>query len=327
MSRRVLVTGGTGFIGAHLVAALCARRWRVRCLVRATSNRTPLAGQQVEYVVGALQDQAALEHAVQDVECVVHLAGATKAAHPADYDRMNYVGTQHLLDACKQAGTTLRKFLYISSIAAAGPSPTGAPLTENDPPHPLGPYGRSKLRAEQAVLACHAQLPVMVLRPSAIYGPRDTDFLQLFRAVKFGILPHIGRQELRVDLCFVADLVQGMLAAVESPQGLGEIFFLGGTCHTWRELGHEIARLFPVPLRHLTIPRVAVLATARLADGWARLQGYPSLLSYANVLERLQPHWVCTSTKAYQTFGYTPQTPLSQGLAITLQWYQDAGWL
>src|SRR4030095_4328262 len=101
----------------------------------------------------------------------------------------------------------------------------------------------SKLRAEAAVLACKEQLPVMILRPSAIYGPRDTDFLQLFRAVRCGVLPHVGRQDLHMDLCFVTDLVQGMVAAAESPQGLGEVFFLGGTCHTWREMGHEIARL------------------------------------------------------------------------------------
>jgi nucleoside-diphosphate-sugar epimerase len=167
----------------------------------------------------------------------------------------------------------------------------------------------------------------MILRPSAIYGPGDTDFFQLFRAVKFGILPHIGRQELRLDLCFVADLVQGIIAAAESPQGLGEVFFLGGTCHTWRHMGQEIARLLQVQLRHVTIPRAAVLVSARLADGWARLYGHPSLLSHANVLERLQPHWVCDSSKAYTAFGYTPQTPLAQGLATTLRWYREAGWL
>ena len=111
------------------------------------------------------------------------------------------------------------------------------PLKESDPARPVGPDGRSKLRAEEAVLAYKAQLPVMVLRPSAIYGPRDTDFLQLFRAVRYGVLPHIGLQDLRVDLCFVTDLVHGMIAAAESPHGLGEVFFLGGTCHTWRELG------------------------------------------------------------------------------------------
>src|SRR5262245_29096234 len=208
-----LVTGGTGFIGAHLVPVLVARGWQVRCLVRGTSNRTALAGQPVEYVVGSLQDQTILQRAVQEVDVVFHLAGATKVVHPADYDRMNTIGTQQLLAACTSAGAALRKFLFISSIAAAGPSPTGMPLKESDPPQPIGPYGWSKLRAEEAVLACKEYLPVTVLRPSAIYGPRDRDFFQLFRAVRYGVLPHIGRQELQMDLCFVTDLVQGMVAA------------------------------------------------------------------------------------------------------------------
>jgi nucleoside-diphosphate-sugar epimerase len=323
----VLVTGSTGFIGTHLVAALVARGWHVRCLVRATSNRAPLAAQQVEYVVGALQDRQALQQAVQGMELIVHLAGATKVCHPTEYDRINYGGTQQLLEACAESCTTLRKFLYISSIAAAGPSPTGVPLKESDTPQPIGPYGRSKLRAEAAVLAHQAHLPVMILRPSAIYGPRDSDFLRLFRAVKRGVLPCIGRQELHVDLCFVIDLVHGILAAATSPQGLGEVFFLGGACYTWRELGQAIARLLHTQPREIAMPRWAVLMAAGLADGWAYLRRRPSLLSRANVLERLQPHWVCDSTKATRTFGYAPQIPLTQGLAETLHWYQDAGWL
>lgn len=324
---RALVTGSTGFIGTHLVTALVARGWQVRCLVRATSNRTPLAAQQVEYVVGALQDRDALRQAVQGVDLIFHLAGVTKVRYPAEYDRINYGGTQTLLDACAESRPTLRKLLYISSIAAAGPSPTGVPLKESDAPQPIGPYGRSKLRAEAAVLACKGQLPVLVLRPSAIYGPRDSNFLPLFRAVKCGVLPHVGRQDIAVDLCFVTDLVHGMVAAAENPQGLGEVFFLGGTRHTWREMGQEIARLLRTQPRDIYIPRAAVLAAASLADGWARLRRRPSLLSRANVHERLQPYWVCESTKAYHTFGYTPRTPLAQGLEQTLQWYQEVGWL
>jgi dihydroflavonol-4-reductase len=324
---QVLVTGSTGFIGVHLVGALIARGWGVRCLVRTTSNRAPIAAHQVEYVVGSLQDQHALREAVQGVDLIFHLAGATKVRHPDEYDAINRVGTENLLTACREAGTTLRRLLYVSSIAAAGPSPTGVPLKESDPARPVGPYGRSKLRAEEAVLAYKAQLPVMVLRPSAIYGPRDTDFLQLFRAVRYGVLPHIGRQDLRVDLCFVTDLIHGMIAAAESSHGLGEVFFLGGTCHTWRELGGEVSRLLQVKSREIALPRATVLAVARLADGWARLRQQPSLLSRANMLERLQPHWVCESTKARQTFAYAPATPLAQGLAETLRWYQEARWL
>ena len=324
---RALVTGSTGFIGGHLVSALVARGWQVRCLVRATSNRTPIAAHQVEYVVGSLQEQHVLRRAVQGVDIIFHVAGATKVRYADEYDYINRGGTENLLTACVEADTPLRRLLYISSIAAAGPSPTGVPLTESDPARPVGPYGRSKLRAEEAVLTYRAQLPVMVLRPSAIYGPRDTDFLQLFRALRYGVLPHIGRQDLYVDLCFVTDLIQGMIAAAECPEGRGEVFFLGGHCHTWREIGTEIARLLGVTAREIAMPRAAVLAAARLADGWGRLRKQPSLLSRANILERIQPYWVCASTKAQHTFAYAPTTSLVQGLAETLRWYQEARWL
>jgi nucleoside-diphosphate-sugar epimerase len=324
---QVLVTGSTGFIGTHLVAALVARGWQVRCLVRATSQRQPLAGYEVEYVVGTLHDQTVLRQAVRDIDVVFHLAGATRVHVDTEYDRINVDGTRQLLAACAESAPSLRTFLYVSSIAAAGPSRTGQPLTEQDAPQPIGPYGRSKWRAEQVVLSYKTVFPVLVLRPSAIYGPRDTDFLQLFRAMKYRILPHIGRQDVHVDLCFVGDLVRGMMAAAEHAVGDGEVFFLGGRSHTWRELGGEIARQMGVYPHEIVIPRRFVLTLASLADAWARVRQRPSLLSRANVLERVQPFWVCDSTKAQRTFGYTPCTTLAQGVAATLRWYQEAGWL
>ena len=324
---QVLVTGGTGFIGIHLVAALVARGWRVRCLVRETSNRRPLSAHAIEYVVGSLQDQTALHQAVQGAELIFHLAGATKVRVPDDYDRINYGGTQKLLEACADAGTTLRKFIYTSSIAAAGPSPSGAAVKESDPAHPVGPYGRSKLRAEQAILALKAQLPVIILRPSAIYGPYDTDFLRLFRAVKRGLLPYIGGQELHIDVCYVDDLIRGMLAAAECRNDSGEVFFLGGDCYTWGQLGAEIARHVGTRPRAIRLPRSLVLAAASVADGWARLSARPSVLSRANLLERLQPYWVYDSSKAREAFGYVPEVTLAQGIAQTLRWYRDVQWL
>jgi dihydroflavonol-4-reductase len=323
---RVLVTGGTGFIGIHLVAALVARGWQVRCLVRETSNRRPLAAYGVEYVVGSLSDRAALQHAVQDVHYLFHLAGVTKARVTSDYDSVNHGGTQALLEACIKSSTTLQAFVYISSIAAAGPSTTGQAVTENDEPQPVGPYGQSKLYAEKAVLATRDRLPVIILRPSAIYGPYDTDFLPLFRAVKRGWLPTIGRETLHVDMCFVGDLVRGILAAAECPDALGGTFFLGGACHTWGEIGCEIARQLGRRLpRELRLPRGLVFTAATLADAWAQMVGHPSVFNRQNLIERLQPFWVFDSSKACQVFGYQPQRSLPQGIACTLQWYQERG--
>jgi nucleoside-diphosphate-sugar epimerase len=204
---------------------------------------------------------------------------------------------------------------------------SATPLAEDDAPHPVGPYGRSKLLAEQAVLKASSRLPVTVLRPSAIYGPRDTDFLQLFRAVKRGILPCLGRQDLHVDMCYVDDLVQGILAAAECPAARGEVFFLGGAAHTWRSLGHEIARQLGTRPYELHLPRTLALSAATLADSWAWFSGRSSILSRANVLERLQPFWLFDSGKARRTFGYAPHVSLTCGIAQTLAWYREAGWL
>jgi nucleoside-diphosphate-sugar epimerase len=324
---RVLVTGGTGFIGIHLIAALAARGWSVRCLVRQTSDRRPLAAYALEYVVGTLQDEVALRQAVQGVELVFHLAGATKGRTPADFERVNYVGTQTLLDVCVAEGTALHRFVYISSIAAAGPSPSGVPVHESDVARPVGPYGRSKLHAEEAVLASKARLPVTVLRPSAIYGPYDSDFLPLFRAVKRGFLPSVGRQELCVDVCYVTDVVRGMLAAAESPATCGELFFLSGSAHSWRDIGWEIARQLGTRPREVCLPRWLVLAAATMANGQARLLGRPGVFSRAHLRERLYPFWVFDRTKAQQVFGYVPQVTLTQGIAKTLRWYREAGWV
>jgi len=324
---RVLVTGGTGFIGIHLVAALAARGWNLRCLVRPTSNRQHLAPYPVDYVVGTLQDRVTLHQAVQDVEVIYHLAGVTKARTRADFERINYDGTRTLLDVCSNTHTPLRKFVYISSIAAAGPSAAGTPVQESDPAHPVGPYGQSKLKAEATVLAYQSHLPVTVLRPSAIYGPYDTDFLRLFRAIKRGFLPSIGPQELYVDMCFVTDLVRGILAASESADTCGEVFFLSGTCHTWRDIGREIARQMGVRVRDVRLPAWLVLGAATATDGWARLSGRPSVLSRTALHERLHPFWVFDRTKAQRAFGYVPQVTLTQGIAATLRWYHEAGWL
>ncbi len=324
---RVLVTGGTGFIGVNLIAALAEQGWQVRCLVRETSNREPLAAYEVAYVVGSLSNRKVLQRAVQDVTYIFHLAGVTKARAASDYDRINHGGTQALLDACLTSANALEAFVYVSSIAAAGPSESGQPVTENDPPKPVGPYGQSKLRAEQAVLAVQDRLPVMVLRPSAIYGPHDTDFLQLFRAAKRGWLPSVGRRALHVDLCYVEDLVQGMIAATACPEALGDVFFLGGSCHIWNEIGREIARQMGRQPRDLRLPRGLILTAATLADTWARMTGQPSVLNRDSLIERLQPHWVFDSGKAKQVFGYQPQVELAAGISRTLQWYRKAQWL
>jgi len=182
-ARHVLVTGGSGFIGSHLVEILLAQGHAVRCLLRDPGRPRWLAGLPVEIQRGDCTDPASLISAVQGVEQVFHLAGVTRARRRRDYFLHNLRGTGNLLRACATADNPPRRFVFLSSQAAAGPSRDGRPLTEDDAPAPLTAYGLSKLAAEKAVLGYAHRLPTVVLRPSTVYGPRDRDFLEYLQWV------------------------------------------------------------------------------------------------------------------------------------------------
>ncbi len=148
---RALVTGGSGFIGSNLVDRLLAEGVQVKCLVRSRTNLTWLSKKPLTLVPGDFFDPASLATAVADTDVVLHVAGATRAVRRAEYFRGNLATTSNLLQACQEYGPEHQKFLFISSLAAAGPS-SGDPLTEDEEPRPVSAYGESKLAAERAVL-------------------------------------------------------------------------------------------------------------------------------------------------------------------------------
>ena len=213
---KALVTGATGFIGSHLVEALLDKNVEVRCLVRPNSNRRWLEDREVEYCVGDCRDYDSLPAAVSGVDCVFHLAGVVRARKYQDYFLSNSTGTRNLLQACLQKNPGLDRFVLVSSQAAAGPSPDGQPLKESDAARPISAYGWSKLMAEKEVLEKKNDLPVVVVRPSPVYGPRDRDFHSLFKMIKLGLRPVIGREERYIHLTYVQDVVEGAWLASRS---------------------------------------------------------------------------------------------------------------
>ena len=179
-ARRVLVTGGTGFIGSHLVERLLGNGYDVTCLVRELRQVRWLQGMEVRLAQGDCMLPESLADAVPGVSLVFHCAGLTKGKHARDYYSVNHLGTKNLLDACARHNPGMRKFILVSSLAAAGPSGRTAGKT-TDTPHPVSDYGRSKLLAEEETLKFKDRFPVVILRPSAVYGPRDADVFELFR--------------------------------------------------------------------------------------------------------------------------------------------------
>src|ERR1700722_12501724 len=186
---KVLVTGASGFLGSHVADQLTRGGHDVRALVRKSSKRDFLERlDRIEFAYGSVEDAAKVADAVKGVDAIIHSAGLVKARSPEEFHRTNVDGTRNLIEAAKVHAPKLRRFVLVSSLAAAGPSLDGVPL-DRDGAGPVTHYGRSKLEAERVVLAAKDSLPVTILRPGAIYGPRDQEILVFFKSVKSGVLP------------------------------------------------------------------------------------------------------------------------------------------
>ncbi len=320
----VLVTGATGFIGAHLVERLLDLGARVRCLVRRTSRVESLP-RGVDLACGELATGEGLEQAVRGVRVVFHLAGVTKALRVEDYYRGNVRGTANLVRALPSAGLRL---VHVSSLAAVGLSPDGAPLSEDAPPRPVSHYGRSKLDAERAVLSSPLAANAVIVRPPIVFGPRDTDVLEVFRGIARGWLPAVGCADAAFSIIYVADLVDGLLAAAASAHAAGRTYFLAfETPVSWRRFAELAGRLMNRRPRVVAVPWPAAWAAAWLWELAARLRGRPAIISRDKIREARCRNWVCDASRARQELGFVARTPLEEALRLTLDWYRQAGWL
>ena len=225
---KVLVTGGSGFLGSHVVHQLAQAGHEVRALVRPTSDTRFLSGlQNVSLVQGAVEDRASCFAACQgDLQAVVHCAGLVKARNEAEFRLTNVVGTQNMLDAAQAASTTVQRVVMVSSLAARAPSPDGNPLAADAPACPVTTYGRSKLEAEKLALSFKDKLHVTVVRPTAVYGPRDREMLQLFQYAARRILPFIGDPKGKITLIHGADCARAIVLALDAEIDSGQAYDL-----------------------------------------------------------------------------------------------------
>jgi len=213
---RAVVTGASGFVGGHLLEALVGAGIAARGVWRSTSD-TRWVPSQVERRTLALEHGTALREAVRDASVVFHLAAVTSSAREEDYTRVNVEGTRQVLEAVRATAPAAR-VVICSSLAAVGPARDGRPVREDDDPHPVSPYGRSKLAAE-AVADEYVRehgLDVVVARPTAVYGPRDRDIFAVFRLVRVGIAVRVGPADQRLTMIHARDLAQGLLLAARN---------------------------------------------------------------------------------------------------------------
>ena len=319
----VLVTGGTGFVGSHLVDALLQDGCTVRCLVRQSSSLRWLPEGRLELARASFDDPPALGSALAGVSMVFHLAGLTSSVDPAEYARVNVEGTRRLLDAMLRHAPDAT-LVFCSSLAAAGPA-RGKPLTESDPPHPIGPYGASKLAAERLVQTSGVRH--VVVRPPAVYGPRDRDVLAAFRLAMRGLAPHVGPTDQRLSMVYVSDLARGLITAALCGVGKGVYYVSDGMVHTWRTVTDVIASAVGRQVRVVPIAPALATTAAHVSRLLARLTGSKPLLTPERVRDLRQSDWSCDDSRARSELGYSSATPLAEGMRETAHWYVSEGWL
>jgi dihydroflavonol-4-reductase len=325
---RALVTGASGFIGSNLVDRLLAEGVSVKCLVRRRSNLTWLQHLPVDLVTGDFHDPASLAPAVADTDLVFHVAGATRAPRRRKFIQGNFEATRNLLRACEQYGPPGQKFIFISSLAAAGPS-SGSPLTEDQPPRPVSAYGESKLMAERAVLEFSQQRPATVIRPPAVYGPRDRDTLLLLKGIQRGlhVIPGRGVPQ-KVSLAHVRDLVTGIWLAARSERSHGRIYYICGEGHhDWRAIGEQAGRVLGKRFKTFHVPWWLMRLVAIGGSVTSQFTAKPTLMSLDKLRDLRQSQWLCSNARARAELGFQPALDLYNGLADAAAWYKAAGWL
>ena len=324
-----LVTGGTGFVGAHVVRALLARGRSVRCLVRASSNRANLEGLDVEVVVGDLTDSASLSRAVASVDTVYHCAADyrlyttdSRALHAA-----NVAGTDNVMRLASYAG--VRRVVHTSSVGALGLSSNGTPANESTPvtlESMIGNYKRSKFEAERVAEAWAAKgLPVVIVNPSTPVGEYDVKPTPTGQM----IVDFLNRRmpayvETGLNLVDARDVAQGHLLAAERGK-IGEKYILGNRNMSLKEILDTLSRLTGLPSPKLRLPHWIPLAAAAAETFAARMTGRVPRVPLEGVrMSRYRMFF--DSGKAVRELGL-PQTPVEDALALAVAWFRDHGYV
>ena len=337
---KVLVTGGCGFIGSHLIRRLVSQGEQVTCLDQAAASPGPICDLPVTIVRGDIRREVPLLEAVAGKQVVYHVAGCLFPRASRDFYRVNAEGTAAVARACA-AQSPPPTLIFVSSLAAAGPSLPGRPRREIDPPRPVSHYGRSKRAGELALQEHAARLPATIIRPAAVFGEGDRTGISMFRPIaRLGVFAYTVWPTVAISLIHVQDLVTLLMRAAQRgarlPSGCADqevpgrgIYYAASDEHQvgaqWgrtlaRSLGRE--RVINVP-----VPAPALWPVAAACQLHALLVRRPPAFSWDRARSATAGRWLCSSQLAADELGFRPAASLHERLRQTADWYRAQGWL
>jgi nucleoside-diphosphate-sugar epimerase len=324
LAQPIAITGGTGFVGSHLVDTLCAAGIEPRVLVRDPEKPRWIADAPVQLVAGSLADRKALKRLVEGAGTVVHLAGVLRAARESQFDAGNRQGTAQVIDAMGD-GAGAARLVHVSSLAAAGTSPGPQGIGPEAAARPVSWYGRSKLAGEREAAKWHGDGGSVILRPPAIYGPRDTDVFEFFRMANRGVVALPGGERW-LTVAWVGDVVASILAAASRE--------VEGICHLGNpdpvRLDDLVAMLCDaggVRARVVRVPPLFISGAGAAGSALQRLGFRRIALTSDKSRELLAKHWTARTADSLETLGMKALKAFREGAETTWNWYRDQGWL
>ncbi len=325
---KALVTGATGFVGSHLVDKLIEKNYEVYCLKRKTSSTKWLDGKNVKYVDGDLFSNEALESCIKEMDYVFHVAGVVKAKNKEGFYHGNSDSTKNLLEITYKVNPGIKKFIFVSSLAACGPAKTDKPVDESTVPDPITTYGLSKLKAEEEVFKYRDKFPISIVRPPAVFGPRDTEILIYFKTFSKGLNSVIGFDAKYLSLVYVEDLADGIILAAENNKADGQKYFVCfDKAYNWDEIGSLTSKLLGKKALKIRLPHSVLYSVGYLAELFSTFSSKPATLNIEKCKDITQLRWVCSNEKAKQELGFKAKYSLEESFKKTIDWYKEMKWI
>lgn len=322
---KVLLTGANGFVGSHIVEELLLNDYEVVCVVRKNSDLKWLTTQNLIIKYGELDDKVFMKEAVASSDVVIHCAGAVRAFDWSVYKKVNVDITKNIIDSILESNKSLKKFIFVSSQAAMGPAPEGRARILSDPESPVSDYGKSKLLAEKEVKKLEGKIPYTILRPAAVYGPRDKDIFTFFSLVNKHLAPKTLQKHI-IQLVFVRDIAKIIVKSINTPISDNKIYYLSdGKEYSWKDVADIIA--VSNGIKTVTLPLFDFIfkIAGNICEITGSITKKPQVLNKQKITEMLQKAWVCDNSQTVKDLDFTFEN-LENGSKITYNWYLRNKW-
>ena len=336
MNKKILITGASGFIGSFLVEEALKQGFEVFAGMRKSSSKKHLQDSRIHFLELDLHSENTLteqfnafKQAFGNIDFVIHNAGITQAKKKEDFYTVNCGYTQHLYDSLNKSEMALEKFVLISSLAAYGPgnTETFAPIELSDKQTPITVYGKSKVCAEEYIKSA-AVFPYIIINPTAVYGPRDKDFLEFVKLINKGIEPYIGINKQMISMIYVKDLTRAVISLLPINSSNKSYFVSDTKAYNKEELGMIAKKILNKKTFKIKIPSLPIrIIIASIEKIQGLIFGSLPFLNTEKVNEISSPNWLCNSTGLWNDLSSSPEYYLEKGLTETIDWYKTHTWL